>query len=66
MEFEISNLKLMAEGVSRQLRGWAKSLQDSDIKGQRHLNEKAGRIYHAKQEREEFLVRLREISKPRQ
>ena len=35
---EISNLKLLAESCSRQLRGWAESLQDSDIKGQRHLN----------------------------
>jgi four helix bundle protein len=35
---EISNLKLMAESCSRQLRAWAESLQDSDIKGQRHLN----------------------------
>ncbi|MCX6926944.1 MAG: four helix bundle protein [Verrucomicrobia bacterium] len=35
---EISNLKLVAESCSRQLRAWAESLQDSDIKGQRHLN----------------------------
>jgi four helix bundle protein len=35
---EISNLKLLAESCSRQLRAWAESLQDSDIKGQRHLN----------------------------
>ena len=35
---EIADLKLMAESCSRQLRAWAESLQDSDIKGQRHLN----------------------------
>ena len=35
---EIAALKLVAESCSRQLRGWAESLQDSDIKGQRHLN----------------------------
>jgi four helix bundle protein len=35
---EISHLKLVAESCSRQLRAWADSLQDSDIKGQRHLN----------------------------
>jgi hypothetical protein len=28
----------MAESCSRQLRAWADSLQDSNIKGQRHLN----------------------------
>jgi four helix bundle protein len=35
---EISNLKLLAESCSRQLRAWAESLQNSDIKGQRHLS----------------------------
>ena len=35
---EIAALKLLAESCSRQLRGWAESLQDSGIKGQRHLN----------------------------
>jgi four helix bundle protein len=35
---QISNLKLLAENCSRQLRGWASSLQNSDIQGQRHLN----------------------------
>jgi len=35
---QISNLKSVAESCSRQLRGWADSLQNSDITGQRHLN----------------------------
>jgi hypothetical protein len=35
---ELADLKLVAESCSRQLRAWAESLQDSDIKGQRHLN----------------------------
>jgi four helix bundle protein len=38
LKSEISNLKLIAENCSRQLRGWADSLQNSEIKGQRHLN----------------------------
>lgn len=38
LKSEISNLKSLAESCSRQLRGWADSLQNSDIKGQRHLN----------------------------
>ena len=33
----------MAESCSRQLRGWADSLQNSAIKGQRHLTEKSKR-----------------------
>jgi len=36
---EISNLKAAAESCSRQLRAWADNLQNSDIKGQRHLND---------------------------
>jgi four helix bundle protein len=35
---EIAALKLVAESCSRQLRAWADSLQNSDIKGPRHLN----------------------------
>jgi four helix bundle protein len=36
---QISNLKSAAESCSRQLRGWAGSLQDSKIKGTRYLDE---------------------------
>ena len=43
LKSEISNLKSIAESCSRQLRGWADSLQNSDIKGQRHLTEKSRR-----------------------
>lgn len=38
LKSEISNLRSVAESCSRQLRGWADSLQNSGIKGQRHLN----------------------------
>ena len=40
---QISDLKSLAESCSRQLRAWADSLQNSEIKGQRHLNEKVRR-----------------------
>ena len=36
LKFEISNLKSRAEVVSRQLRAWADSLQNSEIRGQRY------------------------------
>jgi four helix bundle protein len=39
LKSEISNLKLLAEDISRQLRGWADSLQNSSIPGQRYLND---------------------------
>lgn len=39
LEAEISQLRATALNCSRQLRGWADSLQNSEIKGQRYLNE---------------------------
>ena len=58
LKSEISDLKSRAEGVSRQLRGWADSLQNSKITGQRYLNEKARRAGKSRREREEFLEKL--------
>jgi four helix bundle protein len=55
---EIANLKSLAEGVSRQLRAWADSLQNSPITGQRYLTEKARRADKARKDREEFLREL--------
>lgn len=43
MKAEISNLISIAESCSRQLRGWADSLQNSDIPGQRRLTDKSRR-----------------------
>jgi len=69
LKSEISNLKSNAENVSRQMRGWASSLQNSEIKGQRHLTEKTSQAFRAKRDREEFLEHLRQIrehKEPRQ
>lgn len=41
LQSQISNLKSIAESCSRQLRAWADHLQNSEIKGQRHLTDKA-------------------------
>lgn len=43
LKSQISNVKSAAESCSRQLHGWADSLQNSEIKGQRHLTEKSRR-----------------------
>ena len=43
LKSQISNLKSVAESCSRQLRGWADSLQNSEIKGQRHLTDRSRR-----------------------
>ncbi|MFA6287421.1 MAG: four helix bundle protein [Opitutaceae bacterium] len=42
---EISDIKLIAESCSRQLGGWAQSLQNSDIAGPRHLNDQTRANY---------------------
>jgi four helix bundle protein len=43
LKSQIADLKSAAESCSRQLRAWADSLQNSDIKGQRHLNDSVRR-----------------------
>jgi four helix bundle protein len=58
LKFEISNFKLSSEGISRQLRAWADVLQNSDIRGQRYLTDKAKNRTKAVREREEFLKEL--------
>jgi four helix bundle protein len=60
---EIKALKTKAESGSRQLKGWAKSLQDSGFRGERHVNTKTKRLAQAAREREEFLKELEEIRK---
>jgi four helix bundle protein len=45
LKFEISNLKSLAESCSRQIRGWTDSLQNSDIRGPRHLNDASRKQY---------------------
>jgi four helix bundle protein len=54
LKLEIANVKLLAEGVSRQARAWAESLQNTEIKGQRYLNEKGRRVSREKKDDEEF------------
>lgn len=46
---ELSNLKAVAESCSRQLRAWADSLQNSDIAGPRHLNDRTRADYTKRQ-----------------
>ncbi len=58
---EIKTLKPKAESYSRQLKGWTQSLQDSDFKGERHVNQRTKQTDRAAQEREEFLTELAEI-----
>ena len=58
---EISDLKSKAEGISRQLRRWADSMQNSDIRGQRYLTNKSRSKSREARERDEFLKELEEM-----
>ncbi|HUJ09969.1 MAG TPA: four helix bundle protein [Verrucomicrobiae bacterium] len=56
---EISNLKSLAESISRQLRSWADSLQNSPITGQRYLTVKTQRAAEQKKRADAFLEKLK-------
>ncbi|MBN1974418.1 MAG: four helix bundle protein [Sedimentisphaerales bacterium] len=60
LKSEISSLKSLAESCSRQIRGWADNLQNSDIKGQRHLNDHVRAVYEGNKSREAFEKQLEE------
>ncbi len=59
LKSEISNLRSVARSISRQLGGWAFSLQESDIRGTRHLTEKSKSIYHQKDKAQSFVDDLK-------
>jgi len=61
LQTDIKKLKSKAESCSRQLKAWAQALQNSDFKGERHVNQKTKRAAQAAKEREEFLNELAEI-----
>ena len=54
LKSSISKFKSDFENVSRQLRGWANSLQNCEIEGQRHLNDASREQYERKQRRARF------------
>ncbi len=55
---EIRATKLKAESCSRQLKAWIQSIQDSDFKGERHVNDQTRRAAEMTRQREEFLAEL--------
>jgi four helix bundle protein len=58
---ETKQLKSKAESCSRQLKAWAHALQNSDFKGERHVNVKTKRASQAAKERAKFLNELADI-----
>jgi len=60
LESEIRNLRSRTDSISKQLGAWARSLQDSELKGRRFVTEKARQTTERARDREEFLERLEE------
>jgi hypothetical protein len=63
LKSEISNLKTQAESISRRIRTWAGSLQNTDIKGLRHLTGKSRAVEDQKKRAEAFLEKLKSVQK---
>jgi four helix bundle protein len=61
LKSQISDFKSECESISRQIRAWANSLQNSDITGQRHLNDRTRQDYERQKQQQAFLQRQREF-----
>lgn len=59
---QISDLRLVCEKISRQLYGWIEQLKRSDIRGQRHFDDKKKAAYTNRKERDKFLEELSRIT----
>ena len=59
LKSKIADLKLLAESISRQIRGWTTSLQNTKIEGQRYLTDKSKKISEQEKQRKEFQETLK-------
>lgn len=64
LKSEISDLIPLCESISRQIRAWADSLQNSDIAGPRHLNEATRARFERKASAEAFIAELKRWAPP--
>ncbi len=64
LKSQISNLKSSVEAISRQIRGWTNSMQNTAIKGQRYLNDKSKRSFEREKGRKEFEQSLKKYIRP--
>jgi len=61
LKSQIANLRGRSERVSKQLYGWIESLKNSEIPGQRRLDDQARKRYTRRKDREEFFDELQRI-----
>jgi four helix bundle protein len=59
---EVCAVATLAENISRQLRGWLDSLQNSDIKGPRYLNDALREKYDREKRAQAFMDTVRKIN----
>ncbi|XVJ60486.1 MAG: four helix bundle protein [Tepidisphaera sp.] len=57
-----NELRADAEEIGRQLGGWSRHLQNSDIEGQRRLTNDSREHFHQTQRRESFAEQIRKIA----
>lgn len=62
LKCQISNLKLKAQRISRQVRAWADHLQNTAIRGQRHLNDQSRGVCRQAQRADTFREKLRDLA----
>ena len=60
---QIQTFKQNIEAITRQIRGWAQSLQDGNIKGQRYLTNQVKEIEKRKKSHQAFQEKLEEMAK---
>ena len=60
---EIQQHRNTVESITRQIRGWAQSLQDSPIKGQKFLTKQSKEEQQREKSRQAFLEQLEELTK---
>ena len=61
LKSQISDLKSAAESCSRQLGAWAESLQNTDIRGPRYLDDRTRQSYDQQQRTAAFLEKLKAV-----
>ncbi len=64
LKFEISDLRSKAEAISRQIRGWAAALQNTPIRGQRHLNDQTKSAFEHEKSHKAFKEALKRYYQP--
>jgi len=61
LKSQIAELMVLAESCSRQIRGWADHLQNTEIQGQRRLNDKTRKAWEGQKSTTDFLAKLQQI-----